>query len=614
MVMAKSGYSTETVDPEFQDLEERFKLLDASARKLSEDAKKFKDALSSMLTHQEIFAGTLLEVYQPITAYSGSSPASADGSGDAAAPRRSSIKQYKETDRTSLQAAQEFSAFAQTSREFLLPDLDTLERRLVAPAADLVVMLDNVKRVMVKRSHKLLDYDRHREAVKKLKEKERTVSDEKALGKAEQAFDQANREYTHINNLLKQELPLLLLLKAPFIDPCFQTLYWYQLKVHQSLHQSYQSLLQQPAFDTSVSAAVGFESKVERQAALLDDITLMSKNRKPSTSTNPLSPDYVPPGSVVGGSGGGPSGVDRTVDSQSPPPAYIPTSVPAQFTSATSASSFKQMHNNAAPYGAAPIVSPFGANLPPPPPPSGGSGTTFVTALYDYQAQADGDLSFQRDDRIEVIERTADPNDWWTGRLRGQTGIFPGNGAEKAHPYSRKAGQMRRAFAREERVDKLKTMKDVERTREVDRMVWFKYALPDDVPAATPEMVHDLIDQLSLTFLSALPKYIHRNDDEIEQLKAQVRPNRPKPAKLALYDMLMGKDRHEYRTGMKVPNMTDPINVARLRLWEGDYNGITAIKMTSVVAANKPEDVVEEKEMAEAKDDDAEEGDEAEEQ
>ncbi|KAJ3058474.1 hypothetical protein HDU99_006789, partial [Rhizoclosmatium hyalinum] len=61
LVMSKSGYSQETVDPEYQDLEERFKLLDTSARKLSEDAKKFKDALSSMLSHQESFASTLLE-------------------------------------------------------------------------------------------------------------------------------------------------------------------------------------------------------------------------------------------------------------------------------------------------------------------------------------------------------------------------------------------------------------------------------------------------------------------------------------------------------------------------------------------------------------------------
>jgi amphiphysin len=49
-----------------------------------------------------------------------------------------------------------------------------------------------------------------------------------------------------------------------------------------------------------------------------------------------------------------------------------------------------------------------------------------VVALYDYQAQADGDLSFRKDDKIQLVDRTLDQNDWWTGKLNGQTGIFPG--------------------------------------------------------------------------------------------------------------------------------------------------------------------------------------------
>lgn len=53
-------------------------------------------------------------------------------------------------------------------------------------------------------------------------------------------------------------------------------------------------------------------------------------------------------------------------------------------------------------------------------------GTTYVTALYDYTAQAEGDLTFKKDDRIELVDRTADENDWWTGRLNGVTGVFPG--------------------------------------------------------------------------------------------------------------------------------------------------------------------------------------------
>ena len=47
-------------------------------------------------------------------------------------------------------------------------------------------------------------------------------------------------------------------------------------------------------------------------------------------------------------------------------------------------------------------------------------------ALYDFAAQADGDLEFNAGDRIEVVERTESTEDWWTGKLNGRQGVFPG--------------------------------------------------------------------------------------------------------------------------------------------------------------------------------------------
>ena len=56
-----------------------------------------------------------------------------------------------------------------------------------------------------------------------------------------------------------------------------------------------------------------------------------------------------------------------------------------------------------------------------------GAPVETVTALYDYQAQAAGDLSFPAGAVIEVVQRTPDVNEWWTGRYNGQQGVFPGN-------------------------------------------------------------------------------------------------------------------------------------------------------------------------------------------
>lgn len=46
------------------------------------------------------------------------------------------------------------------AKEELQLDLQQLERLVVAPTTDFVVLLDQIKRVITKRGHKLLDYDR----------------------------------------------------------------------------------------------------------------------------------------------------------------------------------------------------------------------------------------------------------------------------------------------------------------------------------------------------------------------------------------------------------------------------------------------------------------------
>lgn len=72
-----------------------------------------------------------------------------------------------------------------------------------------------------------------------------------------------------------------------------------------------------------------------------------------------------------------------------------------------------------------------GGKRPAPPPPvkpraPATAAVQYVTALYDYTAQADGDLSFAAGDRIELVKKTESTEDWWTGRLHGVEGVFPG--------------------------------------------------------------------------------------------------------------------------------------------------------------------------------------------
>lgn len=47
--------------------------------------------------------------------------------------------------------------------------------------------------------------------------------------------------------------------------------------------------------------------------------------------------------------------------------------------------------------------------------------------------QADGDLDFHAGDRIELVQRTASSEDWWTGKVNGRQGVFPGEASRGLH-------------------------------------------------------------------------------------------------------------------------------------------------------------------------------------
>lgn len=66
---------------------------------------------------------------------------------------------------------------------------------------------------------------------------------------------------------------------------------------------------------------------------------------------------------------------------------------------------------------------------PPPPPPSKKPSTQglWVTALYEFAGQGQGDLVFREGDRIKVTKKTESTDDWWEGELKGVQGSFPAN-------------------------------------------------------------------------------------------------------------------------------------------------------------------------------------------
>jgi amphiphysin len=202
-------------DDEYEQLSLQVTEIHQLAKSLWDDSKRFKDSLSLMLAHQSEIADAFVDIFH-----------------DDEHPEQSNV-------------ASKFSQTMKDAKETLSGDLEKIERLVVAPTGniclicigDYLTILTEINKCLVKRAHKLLDYDRHRASVEKLKAKpSKTLQDEKTLGQYENNFDNATREFNNINNLLKQDLPIVIATRIEFIDPCLLTYYEYQMKVYHTLY------------------------------------------------------------------------------------------------------------------------------------------------------------------------------------------------------------------------------------------------------------------------------------------------------------------------------------------------------------------------------------------
>jgi hypothetical protein len=97
-------------------------------------------------------------------------------------------------------------------------------------------------------------------------------------------------------------------------------------------------------------------------------------------------------------------------------PAYTHTTPAYNNTTPTYNNNYQQPEASYATQAAA-------KRAPPPPPPSRKPGEQMAKALYAFDGQQQGDLSFQDGDIITIVQKTDSQDDWWTGKLNGRQGI-----------------------------------------------------------------------------------------------------------------------------------------------------------------------------------------------
>lgn len=367
-----------------------------------------------MLDHQIEFSKAIAEIYKPI-------------SGRVSDPLSLEVQGNIE----GIRACEEYEAIVKDLQETLRPELEMIETRIVRPAAELMDVIKVIRKTALKRDHKQLDYDRHRDTLKKLQDKkEKSAKDEKAMWKAENQVETATQEFNYFNDLLKEELPRLFALEREFIQPLFQSFYYMQLNIFYTLHEKMQQC-DIGYFNLTLDVEEAFHAKrgdIQEQAEALSIVKFKTTGQKKP-------PKYAKPAALEGRASvglltAGPSSTSSTTTTAQPwgrpaeqshlveapgsshaPPPYSPGTTSSSTMALAAAAKSKP------------------APPPPKPKPSRLSGVPpaeHCTALYDYSAQAEGDLSFRAGDVIEVVTRTANDNDWWYGKLHGKQGQFPG--------------------------------------------------------------------------------------------------------------------------------------------------------------------------------------------
>jgi len=401
-LISRVGLAKKSQDPEYNDYERKFASIELASEKMLKDSAVFRDSVTSLLISGQSFARSFTTLFSPL------------------GNEYNLAAKHPQAEMTVKNIGQ-YEQLMEEMRETLQPELDLIDSRIVQPCKELTDICKKIRKTCTKRDHKLVDYDRHNNSLNKLREKkEKSLNDEKNLFKIEQDFELASGEYEHYNNLLKTELPAFLHMATRFIDPLFHSFYYMQLNVYYIVLEKVQAF---------ADGKYDLERKdieniyLEQRGDAAEQIEELQITKRIASTAKLLA-------TARASSGGTPPGVasSRRTSSMSSKPsldrqeslgfkkaeaAYIPPqrtlAAPPPYTSANSSNSIKK--------------------APPPPPlkakPSY-SQATYCTAIFDFEAQAEGDLSFNAGDRIEIIEKTDSADDWWTGRLNGRQGIFPG--------------------------------------------------------------------------------------------------------------------------------------------------------------------------------------------
>ncbi|KAF9894088.1 hypothetical protein FE257_009061 [Aspergillus nanangensis] len=441
--------------------------------KIIESTSAWRDAWSSLLSHQGRMLSEFQGLYAPIA-----------GSSDTA-----TLHTPVPTPEATVTRTNKLSDEYEELHKELMEELTAVDERMIQPASQAKEFIAPLKKTIKKRDDKKLDYERYQSRMDSYSKKtKRSDRDNVAISKAESDLAKATEEYNAADEHLRQSLPPLISVVFSLLPHLLAA----QVEIQNSMLANYYTVIlnysEQERFPSPPlemdqiieqweQALLPVQQEIEGFGCIANGKTvrmgshcsddhqrnggLMNgrlgtnginfRRRSSGQTSTPLQP-ATSPGRKVSHS-------SLIPDTKPPPPMYdtkprpnglaspasstlgIPT--PAILTSSPNESSrtdyfSRSQHNVSA--GLTPVspghgvlAAVAGKKKPPPPPPKprvGSSNALFVTALYDFDGESGGDLAFREGDRIRVLKKTESTDEWWEGELRGVKGSFPANYVE----------------------------------------------------------------------------------------------------------------------------------------------------------------------------------------
>lgn len=195
----------------------RYRTMEAASMRLQKEAKGYLDSLRAMTASQ-------MRIAETIDAFYGDS-----GTKDGVS--RSYKLAVEDLDAETIKALDGPFRYARIGIVTELGGWHTdfsNRETVLEPISRFCAYFPDINECIKKRNNKLLDYDSMRAKVKKLAEK--PDKDVSKLPRAEKETEMAKAAYEQLNEQLYNELPQLINLRVPYLDPSFEALVKIQLR------------------------------------------------------------------------------------------------------------------------------------------------------------------------------------------------------------------------------------------------------------------------------------------------------------------------------------------------------------------------------------------------